>query len=295
MVPGKESETTGDFLEQYAKVIGLLLLTFVIIMLFSPPSTILAKRVTMIGTELSYTTSYQQPVRTKLDLGNPQHLQAFPKKIGQWSGSDYNTTGLKEALGADVMLMRAYRHPELFQPVFLLIMQSRDRKSFHPPIVCYPALGYTIEYEGNEIVTVQNVSWVEDPWFSAVERRNETVLPVKKLVVVKQAADTGRVTERRVVLYFYVKEPLLSSDAISMVRVEALAPPGGSYDGILTVSKEFMSETIPYLFEMQRAEQVLFSSLVTGSISDKLMLVLLFLAPFLVIFYPELRTRLPRM
>ncbi|MGC9445428.1 MAG: hypothetical protein ACP5E9_10975, partial [Candidatus Methanospirareceae archaeon] len=144
-----------------------------------------------------------------------------------------------------------------------------------------------------ELVTVQNASWVEDPWFSAVERRNETVLPVKKLVVVKQAADTGRVTERRVVLYFYVKEPPLSSDAISMVRVEALAPTGSSYDGILTVSKEFMGETIPHLFEVQRAEHVLFFALASGSLFDKLMLMLLFLAPLPVILYPELRARLP--
>ncbi|MGC9445130.1 MAG: exosortase-associated EpsI family protein, partial [Candidatus Methanospirareceae archaeon] len=167
MATEKEGGSVGEFFEQYARIIGLLMLTFVIITLFSTPSTILAKRVTMIGTELSYTTSYQLPVRTKLDLGNTQHLQAFPKQIGEWSGYEYNTEGLKESLGADVMLMRAYSHPKLYQPIFLLVMQSYNRSSFHPPIVCYPALGYTIEYEGNELVTVQNASWVEDPWFSA--------------------------------------------------------------------------------------------------------------------------------
>ncbi|MBN1455702.1 MAG: exosortase-associated EpsI family protein [Methanomicrobia archaeon] len=295
MVSGKESETIGDFFADYAKIIGLLMLAFVIIMLFSTPSTILAKRVTMIGTELSYATGNELPVRTKMDLGNTQHLQAFPKQIGEWSGYDYDTTGLQEQLGADVMLMRAYSHPKLYQPIFLLVMQSYNRTSFHPPIVCYPALGFTIEDEGHEIVTVQNASWVEDPWFSAVERHNETVLPVKKLVVVKQAADTSRVTERRVVLYFYVKEPPLSSDAISMVRVEALAPTDGSYDGILNISREFMSETIPCMFEVQRPEQVLFFSLASGSRLNKLMLILLFLAPLLVIFYPELRAVRGRM
>lgn len=289
MVTDKESETFGDFFENYAKIFGLLMLAFVIIMLFSTPSMILAKRVTMIGTELSYASSYELPVRTKLDLGNTEHLQAFPTRIGEWTAYDYNTTGLAESLHADVLLMRAYSHPKLYQPIFLLVMQSHNRTSFHPPIVCYPALGYTIEGEGREIVTVQNASWAEDPWFSAVDRRNETVLPVKKLVVVKQAADTGRVTERRVVLYFYVKEGPLSSDAVSMVRVEALAPTDGSYDGILNVSREFMSETIPLMFEVHRAERVLFSSLATGSIADKLLLILLFLAPLAVIFYPELR------
>ena len=57
MVTDKESdETFGDFFEDYAKIFGLLVLVFVIILLFSTPSMILAKRVTMIGTELSYAT-----------------------------------------------------------------------------------------------------------------------------------------------------------------------------------------------------------------------------------------------
>jgi hypothetical protein len=295
MVPGKESETIGDFFEDYAKIFGLLILAFVIILLFSPPSMILAKRVTMIGTELSYATGDELPVRTKLDLGNTEHMQAFPKQIGEWTAFDYNTTRLMEQLEADVLLMRAYLHPNSYQPVFFLIMQSQNRTSFHPPIVCYPALGYTIEGEGREIVTVPNASWVEDPFLSKPDmRRTEAILPVKKLVVVKNSPDTGKITERRVVLYFYVKEPPLSSDTITMVRVEALAPTDGSYDKILNISREFMSETIPCMFEVQRSERSLFFSLATGSLFDKLTLFLLLLAPLAVIFYPELRALLDR-
>jgi hypothetical protein len=267
----------------------------VIILLFSTPSMILAKRVTMIGTELSYATGDELPVRTKLDLGNTAHMQAFPKQIGEWTSHEYNATGVAEALHADVLLMRIYTHPQTYIPVSFLIMQSVNRTSFHPPIVCYPALGYTIEEEGKETVTVQNVNWVEDPWLSRADmRRTEAILPVKKLVVVKNAADTGRVTERRVVLYFYVKEPPLSSDTITMVRVETLAPTEGSYEDVLTVAKAFMGDTIPRMFEVQRPERSLFSSLATGSIADKLALILLFLAPLAIIFYPELRARSSR-
>ena len=291
MVTDKESdETFGDFFEDYAKIFGLLVLAFVIILLFSTPSMILAKQVTMIGTELSYATGDELPVRTKLDLGNTEHMQAFPKQIGEWTAFDYNTTRLMEQLGADVVLMRAYSHPQFYQPVFFLIMQSNNRTSFHPPIICYPALGYTIEEEGKEMVTVHNVSWVEDPWLSKPDmRRNEAILPVKKLVVVKNSPDTGKIIERRVVLYFYVKEPPLSSDTITMVRVEALAPTDGSYEGVLNVSREFMGYTIPLMFEVQRTERSLFASLATGSIADKFVLLLLFLAPVAVIFFPELR------
>ena len=292
MVTGKESETFGAFFKTYAKIIGVVMLTFVIIMLFSTPSMILAKQVTVIGTELSYAAGDELPVRTKLDLGNNEHMQAFPKQIGAWSGVDYTTTGLMQQLGADVVLMRAYSHPQLYQPVFFLIMQSHNRTSFHPPIVCYPALGYTIEEEGTEKVTVHNVTWVEEPLLSREEvKLTEATLPVKKLVVVKQAADTARVTERRVVLYFYVKEPPMTSNAITMVRIEALAPIDGSSEGILSISREFMAETIPRMFEVQRPERSIFSSLASGSIAEKLVLIILFLAPLAVIFYPELRAR----
>jgi hypothetical protein len=291
MVTEKERATVGEFFEEHAKIIGLLMLAFVIIMLFSTPSMILARRVTVIGTELAYASGDELPVRTKLDLGNNEHIKAFPKGIGEWSsGFDYDTTGLRQQLGADVVLMRAYSNPNLYQPVFFLIMQSNNRTSFHPPIVCYPALGYTIEEEGKETVTVHNASWIEEPVISLKEMKlTEAILPVKKLVVVKNAADTGRVMERRVVLYFYVKEPPLSSNAITMVRVEALAPTDGSYEGILNESKEFMLETIPCMFELQRPERSLFTSLATGSIAAKLVLLILFLAPVTVIFFPELR------
>ena len=290
MVPGKEQRTDERFIEGYAKIFGLLMLAFVIMMLFSTPTMILARRVTMIGTELSHTTSDELSVRTKLDLGNTEHIQAFPKQIDGWTAFDYDATKLLEQLGADVMLMRAYAHPNVNQPVFFLIMQSNNRSSFHPPIVCYPALGYTIEDEGKETVTVRDVSWIEEPLFpERAGKLTEVSLPVKKLVVVKQEPDTGRVTERRVVLYFYVKDLPLTSNAITMVRVDALAPMDGSYEGSLNVSREFMGETIPCMFEVQRPEHRIFASLATGSLFDKLTLILYFLAPVTLIFYPELR------
>jgi len=153
---------TKSFFEEYSKLIGLLLLGFVIIILLSTPSTILARSITVLDTELSHVSKDAVNVRTKMDFGNNEHIRAFPTDIGSWEGADHNTTRVAESLGADVMLMRTYVHPEFHQPVFFLIMQSKNRSSFHPPIVCYPALGYTIEEEGKEGIPVHNVSWIED-------------------------------------------------------------------------------------------------------------------------------------
>ena len=75
-----------------------------------------------------------------------------------------------------------------------------------------------------------------------------------------------------------------------MIRVSALVPTEGSYDGILNITKEFMGDTIPSMFEMRKEEHpVLFILLASGSIIGKVAVVFLFLAPLLIIFYPEIR------
>ena len=282
-----------SFFEEYSKIIGLLVLVFVIILLLSTPSMILAKAVTTIGTELSHATEDETHVRTKMDFGSNEHIQAFPMQIGNWTGSDYNTTRVAESLGADVLLMRAYSHPKLYQPVFFLIMQSNNRSSFHPPIVCYPALGYTIVEEGKEEVSVQNASWAEGQWLSEKDVTFNGTIAVKKLVVVKEAEEDGKITERRVVLYYYVKDRPFASNTVTMVRVSAIAPTEGSYEGVLNISKEFMGDTVPCMFEMQREEPTLFTLLASGSATDKVALVMLILAPLAIIFYPQLK-EIPR-
>lgn len=192
-----------SFFEEYSKIIGLLLLAFVIIMLFATPSMIFAKAITTIDTELSHASRDETPVRTLMDFGSNEHIRSFPKQIGDWNGSDYNTTRIAESLGADVMLMRAYSHPKLYQPVFFLIMQSNK---------------------------------------------------------------------------------------VTMVRVSALAPLEGSYDGILDITKEFMGDTIPCMFEIREEEEpIIFIVLASGSgsVIGKVAVVLLFLALLTIIFYPH--------
>jgi len=292
-----------SFFEEYSKFIGLLMLVFVIILLFSTPSMLLAKSITTIGTELSHATGDETLVRTKFDFGNNEHMQAFPEQIGDWTGSDYNTTGIAENLGADVMLLRAYSHPKLYQPVFFLIMQSNNRSTFHPPIVCYPALGYTIEEIGKETIPVRNISWVEEPLYGTPKDKdkegvyfNRTItISAKKLIVIKKSGgnengnENEEVTERKTVLYFYVKENPFASDTVTMIRVSALAPLEGSYDGILNITKEFMGDTMPCMFELRQEEPIVFILLASGSASGKVALVLLFLVPLSIIFYPQIR------
>ena len=98
-----------------------------------------------------------------------------------------------------------------------------------------------------------------------------------------------KVTERRVVLYFYVKEnPFTSGSNFTMIRVSALAPLEGSYDGILNITREFMGDTLPYMFELQKKEPLVLFILL-ASHAGKVVVGLLFLAPLVIIFYPQIR------
>ena len=280
--------------EEYSGIIGFLLLSFVIILLFSSPSLLLAKSITSIDTELSHASGDETPVRTRLDFGSNEHMRAFPHVIGDWNGIDYSTARVAESLGADVMLMRAYTNPKSksHQPVFFLIMQSNNRSSFHPPIVCYPALGYTIEEEGKERIPVHNVSWVEKTLYATWEEKYKTfngTISAKKLVVVKKSKEEEKVTERRVVLYYYVKDNPIASDTVTMVRVSALAPLEGSYDKTLNLTKELMGDTIPCMFGLQPEDPILIIRIASGSVIGKVVVVMLFLPPLALLFYPRIK------
>lgn len=227
------------FYRRYSLLLGLLTLVLVIVLLLSTPGFVFSTGVTFIDSELHRSSGDEAYVRTKMDFGSSEHVSTFPMEIGDWKGYDYDTTGIGENLGADVILLRAYERPGLYQPIFFLIMQAETESSFHPPPICYPALGYHIQDEGKEQVVVTDTSWTEAP--------SSITIPLKKLVVFKESG--GEVTERLVVLYCYVKGNQLTSNTITMIRVEALAPIEGSYEGILNVEKDFAALTIPYMFE----------------------------------------------
>jgi len=276
-----------SFLKEYSKIIGLLAFAFVIIILLSPSSMIFARQITIIDTELYRASGNESSVRTKFDFGNNEFIKEFPMEIGEWRGIEYNATKVAGRLDADVMLMRAYSHPKLYQPAFFLILQSSNRSSFHPPIVCYPALGYEIEEEGDETINIEDISWIESPFMSisndSTAEGFDGTINVKKLIVYKES--DGKVNERRVVLYFYVKDNPLSTDNVTMVRVSAIAPTTGSYEGTLDICKDFTSEAIPQMFELRKEGDIMAVKLIENGILGWILLLALILCPFLLVFY----------
>lgn len=272
-----------DFYKRYSLLLGLFALVLVIVLLLSTPGLIFSAGVTFIDSELHRSSGDEAYVRTKMDFGSSEHVKAFPHQFGEWKGYDYDTTGARESLGANVILLRGYDRPGLYQPIFFLVMQAKTESSFHPPPICYAALGYEIEGEGKEQVLVKDTSWTKAASFSSM------LIPMRRLVVIKESG--GRITERRVVLYCYVRGNQFTSDTITMIRVEALAPIDGSYDGILNVEKDFIALTIPYMFEPSEEGEwnPLALQLTELGIGGYFVIALMLFMPLAIIIYPRTR------
>lgn len=234
-----------SFVVRYSLLLSLAVLALVVILLLGDPDFVFSPGVSFIDTELHRSSGHEVYVRTKIDFGSQEHMSRLPMEIGEWTGYSYDTTEDREYLGADVIVLRAYSSPGLSQPLFFLIMQARTESSFHPPDVCYASQGYNVQEEGKEQIVVTDTSWAQ--------ATSGMSIPFKRLVIAKEI--DGEITERRVVLFCYVKGNQFTSDTITMIRTEALAPIDGSYEGILSVEKDFTALAIPYLFEPAEGEE----------------------------------------
>jgi hypothetical protein len=226
-------------------VLGATILIIVVFILLVSPALFLSPTVTFIDTDLNKASQNRVPVQTKTDFGNPEVVASFPYQIGKWEGSDYDVTKYIELLGANLILLRLYMPSSFTQPVFLTIVQSKTTTSFHPPKICFSGQGYEIQEEGDEKIAITDASWLLSPSTASI--------PFKKLVVTKSARD-GRLSERRVALYCYIKGNQFYSDTITMIQTEALAPLQGSYEGSLGEQTAFLAQAVPQLFSPSQAE-----------------------------------------
>lgn len=273
--------------------IGIIALICVLTPLLSTPGMVSPGGVSLIDTQIQGSSGKEMFVRTKLDFAHPEKMEDFPQRIGEWRGISYDWSRIKESLGADFLLSRAYRHPNYSNPVFFLIIQGTNMSTFHPPVVCYPALGYEIEEEGKVEVSNVNASWAKGPWLSENEGfvfRGE--MSAKKLVVVKRSSD-GEITERRVALYYFVKDERMSMPKeVTMVRISTLAPLSGSYQDTLEPMKKLASDTFPEMFEVRQKERMIAEMLVIEhGVLGCAMIAVLVLIPIGFVIFPLIRRK----
>jgi hypothetical protein len=268
-----------DFLRKYSLILGISILILVFVILFSSSDMFFASGVTFIDIDLYKSSGDETYVRTKVDFGSLEYMNQFPLKIGDWYGKSYDSEELKELLGADTVVQLGYVAPGNFQPIFLSIVQARTNASFHQPKVCYSALGYDVEEEGKEHILIQDASWTQE--------HSDITLPMKKLVVVKES--DGIVRDRRVSLFFYVKGNQFTTDTITMIRYEAVAPLKGSYEHILNMEKKLAADTIPYMFEPSDDEdwEPIVLEIAGWGVLGYLVIVFVLSVPLAIIVFPR--------
>ena len=76
-----------------------------------------------------------------------------------------------------------------------------------------------------------------------------------------------------------------------MIRVSALAPIDMSYDGILSLSKDFTGEVVPYLFEFYEEKEEVVAAHLAKSGTGWLLMAVSVIIPLAVIIYPRRRRR----
>jgi len=212
-----------QFLKRYSSPLGITLLFCIVLILLSIPGTVFSHGVKFIDTDLNQSTGKQAYITTTMHFGSQEHMSTFPMQIGQWQGWDYDTATAKAELGADVMVLRGYETPQLYQPVLLRIVQARTDSSFHPPDICYLSQGYNIQEQDKDEVFVSPASWAEGS-------PNSLSVPFNLIAVFK--GSQGNITERRVALYCYIRACCTnpSSQMISSGKIEASGE--GGRDGV---------------------------------------------------------------
>ncbi|MDD5093317.1 MAG: exosortase-associated EpsI family protein [Dehalococcoidia bacterium] len=269
-----------DFLRRYSLILGLSTLIAVIVLLFSSSDLFFSSGATFISTELNKSSGNETFVKTRLDIGDPEHTAQFPLQMGDWRGYDYDTSQWEDLLGTKVMLMRGYTRPGVYQPIFFLISQSATSTSFHPPRVCYTAQGYNVREQTKDQVIV--------PGTDLLGKSDDMIIPVERMIVTKDDKD-GNITERRVVLHFFVKGNQFKTNTITWIRMEALSPREGSYEGQLTLEKEFLSQAIPLMFASAQKEDwnPVIADLADWGVGGYIIIVLLLSIPLALIIFPK--------
>ena len=265
-------------------IIGIILLSVVVIMLVISPVSFFSPMVTL-GNSLYSSASKEVSVQTKDNFGNQVVVENFPKIIGQWQGYDYPVAQYLSLLQADALLLRVYEPPTFSQPIFFTIVQSKSDASFHPPNVCFTAQGYKIEDQSQENVTITDAAWAPDP--------SNITIPVNTMVVTLNNSD-GTITERRLILYFYVKGNQFYSDTVTMVQLDAMIPLQGSYADNLTDEKAFLNDVIPTMFSSSTTDNTyhpIFLTLIDWGAGGYIVIALLILIPAAIIFYPKIKIK----
>ncbi len=273
--------------------IGLIVLVLMGVTLTSTPGSIFSRGVLLIDTELRSSSGNERFVKTNMDWSGAEQIESILLDETDWQGFPIDMSDSQDQLGAEVLLTWACRHTSSPKSVWFLVIQSSDVISFHPPTVCYSALGFDIVSEDTIDVLVSGEGWASAEWVEWMVDKDlyQGTISVKRLVITKE--NEGEITEKRVVLYYYLKDgPVNLPKEVTMIRVSAIVPTSGSYDDILALEKKIIADFFPLMFVPRADETSLGSQLLDEGVIGWLAILGMLGIPVGFMFYPVVSRKL---
>jgi len=113
-------------------MLGIILFSAALLIVLAPENL---AEYTVIDTAF-HKTDHRLIGKTAYNFNNASEIAKFPRKIDGWSGVDFRyPERIYEMLEADIILSRAYSKDGSI--IWVDIINSDKRKSFHDPRVCY--------------------------------------------------------------------------------------------------------------------------------------------------------------
>ncbi|MBO8183022.1 MAG: exosortase-associated EpsI family protein [Archaeoglobus sp.] len=212
----------ADIKATFLILLGLLLLSSAFIVVLAPESL---ADYTVIDTAF-HKTDHRLIGRTAYNFNNATEIAKFPKRIEGWKGIDFRyPKRVYEALEADIILSRAYSKNSNL--VWMDIINSDKRKSFHNPKVCY----------GNRW-NIVNETVEEIP----MERSSAVIFD--KIYVNRLDLEGKKDPEKKlVVLYWFIFK---GGQGVTMIRLTS--PVKKDYDSTYSVMEEFTKDVMSLMY-----------------------------------------------
>jgi hypothetical protein len=180
-------------------LIGLISLAYIIVVLLSPKDV---TDYTVVDTEYWHGTENRLIIKTAYDYNNKEELQAFPKELGDWKGFDYKYADyVYKTLNADILLSRAYVKNQS-SPIWIDLINSKTRESFHNPKICVTGAGWAVDKE-----------YIQE--FKIADPPN----PFTKLYA--DRLDISKEDKKQMILYWFMFKKFGGKDAVTMIKISS--------------------------------------------------------------------------
>lgn len=212
----------SDVKAAFMILLGIILFSVALLVVLAPENI---TKYTVIDTAF-YKTDHRLIGKTAYDFNNASEIARFPKKIDRWKGVDFRyPERIYRILEAKIILSRAYSKGGHI--IWMDIINSDKRKSFHDPRVCYGA-SWNIVKEGVVEIPMNNTS-------AAVFEK----IYVNRLYLVNKK-DPGR---KLVAIYWFM---FRGGEGVTMIRLSS--PVVKNYTATYDIMKEFTRDVMNLMY-----------------------------------------------